>query len=70
MPHEFLDFESHSVEGLMLSAALLEDYRIAEGEEMQKERQKSPKARQGSSRASRLKGSHSGRVSRLPKKKK
>lgn len=69
MPHEYLEFEKVSTDGLMLSAGLLQDFREAENAAQIKESKKSPKAREGTKRAQGMKSSHTGRLKNLPKKK-
>ncbi len=67
MPHEYFDFESHSTEGLMLSAAMLNKYREDEEIAMEKAKNKSPSAHKGNVRAKKLKGQRPGRMKNLKK---
>lgn len=67
MPHEFLEYERNSLEGIMLSAELLSDHRERERIESDKEMAKKPSQRKGEARASKLKSSKPSRLSNLPK---
>jgi len=68
MPHEYFDFESHSTEGLMLSAAMLNKYREDEEIAMEKMKNKSPKLQKGGNRARKLKGERPDRMKNLQNK--
>jgi len=70
MPHEYLDFEKVSVEGLLTSADLLTDYRIAEAEATEKERNKNPRLREGAQKTKRAGQVLHGRTKNLPNKRK
>jgi hypothetical protein len=70
MPHEYLDYDHDSAEGLLLSADLLTAYKTAEVEAQQREQNKTPKMREGQTRAGKAKHAMPGRMANLGKKRK
>lgn len=70
MPHEFLDYEKNSIEGLLLSADLLSKYKEEEAEVQERESKKSSRLREGNRKSKRAGKTMPRRTANLPKKRK